>query len=62
MFGLVMRQGPSPTELERLADEARESRERLQELIRLAIELRTELDRQQTVEPGDTLRKLQSVS
>jgi hypothetical protein len=63
MFDLVMRQGPSEItargELERLADEARACRERLEELGREVAELRAELEaRASTEEPA---RKLQSV-
>ncbi len=57
MFVAVM--GPTADELQRLADEARACRERLQELLRVTAELKRLL----TPEPaGDAAVKLQSVS
>jgi hypothetical protein len=57
MFALVM--GPTPAELERLADEARACRERLQELLRVTAELRRLLEADTPA--GETPLKLQSV-
>jgi hypothetical protein len=51
--------GPTADELQRLADEARACRERLQELLRATAELKRLLA---PAEPDDTAVKLQSVS
>jgi hypothetical protein len=51
--------GPTADELQRLADEARACRERLQELLRVTAELKRLLA---PAEPDDTAVKLQSVS
>ena len=51
--------GPTADELQRLADEARACRERLQELLRVTAELKRLLT---PAEPDDAAVKLQSVS
>jgi hypothetical protein len=57
MFDVDM--GPTADELQRLADEARACRERLQELLRVTAELRKLLAAEETA--GEPPRKLQSV-
>ena len=61
MFELEM--GPTAAELERLAEEARACRERLQELLRITAELRRLIgEANEAGEPtGDAPVKLQSV-
>jgi hypothetical protein len=56
-----MRRSPLALELDRLADEARAARERLQALREVAEELRRALDRLAPVDDAEPARKLQSV-
>ncbi len=53
--------GPTAAELERLADEARACRERLQELLRVTAELRRLLEPKNEAPDGEAPLKLQSV-